>query len=172
MHCKCVFQYDRLQKLVKDFQPFTDLWTTTSDWMRWHESWLNDPLSSIDSEQLERNVTDVHKVMNKCVKHFKDIPGRRCMYDHTNLTKGSVIVNMLNDFFIGLTQRQAARWLHRRSASRSRTSSRTFLWFRAWGTRGWRTATGRFFQTAFRWRSSPKLTSPSLDAWSWAYRTT
>ncbi|XP_010777133.1 dynein heavy chain 1, axonemal-like [Notothenia coriiceps] len=70
-----VTNYDRLQKLVKDFQPFTDLWTTTSDWMRWHESWLNDPLSSIDSEQLERNVTDVHKTMNKCVKHFKDIPG-------------------------------------------------------------------------------------------------
>uniref|UniRef100_A0A8C4NSC2 Dynein, axonemal, heavy chain 1 n=1 Tax=Dicentrarchus labrax TaxID=13489 RepID=A0A8C4NSC2_DICLA len=31
MKCKFVLQYDRLQKLVKDFQPFKDLWTTTSD---------------------------------------------------------------------------------------------------------------------------------------------
>ncbi|KAL7406937.1 hypothetical protein ABVT39_000487 [Epinephelus coioides] len=69
-----VTNYDRLQKLVKDFQPYKDLWTTTSDWLRWHESWLNDPLSSIDPEQLERNVTDAYKTMHKCIKQFKDIP--------------------------------------------------------------------------------------------------
>uniref|UniRef100_A0A8C7H2S6 Dynein axonemal heavy chain 1 n=1 Tax=Oncorhynchus kisutch TaxID=8019 RepID=A0A8C7H2S6_ONCKI len=57
-----------------DFQPFRDLWTTTSDWLRWHESWHNDPLSIIDPEQLERNVTDAFKTMHKCVKMFKDIP--------------------------------------------------------------------------------------------------
>uniref|UniRef100_A0A3Q3IZZ6 Dynein, axonemal, heavy chain 1 n=1 Tax=Monopterus albus TaxID=43700 RepID=A0A3Q3IZZ6_MONAL len=66
--------YDRLQKLVKDFQPYKDLWTTTSDWLHWHESWLNDPLSSIDPEQLERNVTDAHNTILKCIKQFKDIP--------------------------------------------------------------------------------------------------
>ncbi|XP_060766195.1 dynein axonemal heavy chain 1 [Neoarius graeffei] len=66
--------YDRLQKLNRDFQPFRDLWTTTSDWQRWHDSWLNDPLSLIDPEQLECNVNDAFKTMHKCVKLFKDIP--------------------------------------------------------------------------------------------------
>nr|XP_046240546.1 dynein axonemal heavy chain 1 [Scatophagus argus] len=69
-----VTNYNRLQKLIKDFQPFKDLWTTTSDWLCWHESWLNDPLSCIDPEQLERNVADAHKTMHKCVKQFQDIP--------------------------------------------------------------------------------------------------
>uniref|UniRef100_A0AAZ3Q3C2 Dynein heavy chain 1, axonemal n=1 Tax=Oncorhynchus tshawytscha TaxID=74940 RepID=A0AAZ3Q3C2_ONCTS len=69
-----ITNYDRLQKLIRDFQPFRDLWTTTSDWLRWHESWHNDPLSIIDPEQLERNVTDAFKTMHKCVKMFKDIP--------------------------------------------------------------------------------------------------
>ncbi|KAI3369512.1 hypothetical protein L3Q82_007723 [Scortum barcoo] len=69
-----VTNYDRLQKMIKDFQPFKDLWSTTSDWLRWHESWLNDPLSSIDPEQLEFNVADAHKTMHKCIKQFKDIP--------------------------------------------------------------------------------------------------
>uniref|UniRef100_A0A674D4I4 Dynein axonemal heavy chain 1 n=1 Tax=Salmo trutta TaxID=8032 RepID=A0A674D4I4_SALTR len=69
-----VTNYDRLQKLIRDFQPFRDLWTTTSDWLRWHDSWHNDPLSIIDPEQLERNVTDAFKTMHKCVKMFKDIP--------------------------------------------------------------------------------------------------
>ncbi|KAI5607103.1 dynein heavy chain 1, axonemal, partial [Silurus asotus] len=66
--------YERLQKLSRDFQPFRDLWTTTSDWQRWHESWLNDPLTNIDPEQLERNVSDSFKTIHKCVKMFKDIP--------------------------------------------------------------------------------------------------
>lgn len=89
MKCKFVSQYDRLQKLVKDFQPFKDLWTTTSDWLRWHESWLNDTLSSIDPEQLERNVTDAHKTMHKCSKQFKDIPGRRHICYHSTFIKNN-----------------------------------------------------------------------------------
>ncbi|KAK7907430.1 hypothetical protein WMY93_016042 [Mugilogobius chulae] len=67
--------YDRLHNLVAEFQPYEDLWITTSNWLRWHDSWLNDPLSSIDSEQLESNVTETNKVMHKCVKRFKDKPG-------------------------------------------------------------------------------------------------
>ncbi|XP_041945152.1 dynein heavy chain 1, axonemal isoform X2 [Alosa sapidissima] len=69
-----VTNYDRLQKLTKDFQPFRDLWSTTSDWLRWHESWMTDPLSIIDPEQLERSVNEAFKTMHKCVKQFKDIP--------------------------------------------------------------------------------------------------
>ncbi|XP_068109284.1 dynein axonemal heavy chain 1 [Hyperolius riggenbachi] len=69
-----VTNYDKLQKLVKDFQPFRDLWTTVSDWMRWHESWMNDPLTAIDAEQLEKNVMESYKNMHKCIKFFRDIP--------------------------------------------------------------------------------------------------
>uniref|UniRef100_A0A670IKK4 Dynein axonemal heavy chain 1 n=1 Tax=Podarcis muralis TaxID=64176 RepID=A0A670IKK4_PODMU len=68
-------QYDKLSRMVKDFQPFYDLWTTASDWLRWADSWMNDPLSAIDAEQLEKNVNESFKTMHKCVKQFKDIPG-------------------------------------------------------------------------------------------------
>uniref|UniRef100_A0A3Q3E168 Dynein, axonemal, heavy chain 1 n=1 Tax=Labrus bergylta TaxID=56723 RepID=A0A3Q3E168_9LABR len=85
-----VTNYDRLQKLVKDFQPFKDLWITTSDWLRWYESWLNDPLSSIDPEQLERNVSDAHRTMHKCIKQFKDIPGTQLV--------ATVIRSKIEDF--------------------------------------------------------------------------
>lgn len=61
--------------MVKEFQPYLDLWTTASDWLRWSESWMNDPLSAIDAEQLEKNVIESFKTMHKCVKQFKDIPG-------------------------------------------------------------------------------------------------
>lgn len=70
-------QYDNLSRMVKEFQPYLDLWTTASDWLRWSESWMNDPLSAIDAEQLEKNVIESFKTMHKCVKQFKDIPGRQ-----------------------------------------------------------------------------------------------
>ncbi|XP_035245196.1 dynein heavy chain 1, axonemal isoform X1 [Anguilla anguilla] len=78
-----ITNYDRLQKLTRDFQPFRDLWTTTSDWVRWQESWLNDPLSIIDPELLERNVSETYRTMHKCIKQFKDIPA--CQNVATNV---------------------------------------------------------------------------------------
>ena len=69
-------KYDKLTKLVKDFEPFRNLWITTSDWLRWHESWMNDPLTSIDAENVEKNVGDAYKTMHKSVKIFADIPGK------------------------------------------------------------------------------------------------
>ncbi|XP_029908318.1 dynein heavy chain 1, axonemal [Myripristis murdjan] len=69
-----ISNYDHLQKLIKDFQPTRDLWTTTSDWLRWQESWFSCSLSAIDPERLEQDVTDAFKTMHKCVKQFKDVP--------------------------------------------------------------------------------------------------
>ncbi|XP_071943674.1 dynein axonemal heavy chain 1-like isoform X2 [Antedon mediterranea] len=67
--------YDKLSKLIKDFEPFKNLWMTGSDWLKWYDSWMNDPITSIDSEQCEKQVMDSFKTMHKCVKIFKDIPG-------------------------------------------------------------------------------------------------
>ncbi|XP_062056155.1 dynein axonemal heavy chain 1 [Lepus europaeus] len=69
-----ITNYDKLSRMVKEFQPYLDLWTTASDWLRWSESWMNDPLSAIEAEQLEKNVMESFKTMHKCVKQFKDIP--------------------------------------------------------------------------------------------------
>ncbi|XP_058931925.1 dynein axonemal heavy chain 1 [Kogia breviceps] len=69
-----ITNYDKLSRMVKEFQPYLDLWTTASDWLRWSESWMNDPLSAIDAEQLQKNVIESFKTMHKCVKQFKDIP--------------------------------------------------------------------------------------------------
>nr|XP_021152153.1 dynein heavy chain 1, axonemal [Columba livia] len=69
-----VTKYSTLSKMVKDFQPYYDLWTTVSDWMQWHNSWMNDPLVELEAEQLEKNVNESSKTMQKCVRQFKDSP--------------------------------------------------------------------------------------------------
>lgn len=69
-------KYGKLSRMVKEFQPYYDLWTTVSDWMQWHESWMNDSLVEIEAEQVEKNVGNSFKTMQRCVKQFKDSPGR------------------------------------------------------------------------------------------------
>jgi len=45
-----------------------------SDWQRWHESWMNDPLTSINAEELEKNVNEAYKTMHKSVRIFNEMP--------------------------------------------------------------------------------------------------
>ncbi|NXX67841.1 DYH1 protein, partial [Spizella passerina] len=69
-----VTDYSGLNKMLKDFQPYFDLWTTVSNWIKWNVSWMNDSLLTIEAEELEKNVTDSVKTMQRCVKQFKDSP--------------------------------------------------------------------------------------------------
>ncbi|XP_048578532.1 dynein axonemal heavy chain 1-like isoform X2 [Nematostella vectensis] len=69
-----VTSYEKLGRLIKEFEPFKNMWLTASDWQKWHDSWMNDPLTTIDAEQLEQNVNNSFKTIFKCYKHFKEIP--------------------------------------------------------------------------------------------------
>ena len=69
-------QFDKVSKLLKDFEPFRMLWITTSDWLRWYDSWMNDPLVDVDAEKVDKNVMDSYKTIHKCVKVFTGIPGQ------------------------------------------------------------------------------------------------
>ena len=62
-------------KLTKDFEPFKNLWITTSDWLKWHDSWMNDPLNTIDAEQVEKNVNESYKTMHKCARFVSLVVG-------------------------------------------------------------------------------------------------
>ncbi|KAF0288035.1 Dynein heavy chain 1, axonemal [Amphibalanus amphitrite] len=66
--------YDNLAKLIKDCEPYRALWLTASDWLRWQEAWMNDPLQGVDAESIERNVTEAFKTMHKAIKNFEEMP--------------------------------------------------------------------------------------------------
>lgn len=84
-------KYSGVSKMIKEFQPYYDLWTTVSDWIKWNESWMNDSLLKIESEELERNVNDSVKTMQRCVKLFKDSPGRYTVWGR-NLVHISILM--------------------------------------------------------------------------------
>lgn len=70
-----ITSYDKLHELIKDFEPYRQLWVTVSDWLRWHDSWMNDPLLYVDADMVEKNVTESYRIMHKCYKMFYDVPG-------------------------------------------------------------------------------------------------
>lgn len=41
---------------------------------------MNNPLMEIEAEQLEKNVSNSFKTMQRCVKQFKDSPGRYAVW--------------------------------------------------------------------------------------------
>jgi hypothetical protein len=38
--------------------------------------WMNDPMSSIDAENIEKNVSDAYKSMHKAIKQFADFESK------------------------------------------------------------------------------------------------
>ncbi|KAL8563601.1 hypothetical protein ACOMHN_019339 [Nucella lapillus] len=66
--------YEKIAKLIKEFEPYRNLWITTSDWQRWQESWMNDPISGINPEEVERIVNESNKNIHKSVKFFQNTP--------------------------------------------------------------------------------------------------
>ncbi|ESO05091.1 hypothetical protein HELRODRAFT_172109 [Helobdella robusta] len=53
-----ITSYEKVNSLIKDFEQYRLLWVTTSDWLRWYDSWMNDPLQSLDPDFIEKNLTD------------------------------------------------------------------------------------------------------------------
>lgn len=87
---------------MNDFKPFEKLWTTTSDWLRWTDGWFNDPLTSIDSEPLDRLVTEALQTMSGLIKQFEGNIGWQLICYLRKSSNSKKKVTNLSDLFIFL----------------------------------------------------------------------
>ncbi len=69
-----VTEYDNLNKIMRQFQPYADLWITAHDWITWYNSWINDPFEKLDASQMQDDVKKAEMTINKCVNVFKEMP--------------------------------------------------------------------------------------------------
>ncbi|KAF0975040.1 hypothetical protein FDP41_005793 [Naegleria fowleri] len=69
-----VTEHTQLNAIVKQFQPFADLWLTVDNYFAWEESWSKEPFEHLDAPKIEEEVKAAEKAMLKCMKQFKDIP--------------------------------------------------------------------------------------------------
>ena len=45
-------EYDQLQKIGKDFEPYASLWLTAADWQRWQREWLDGSLNAMAPDEV------------------------------------------------------------------------------------------------------------------------
>lgn len=62
--------YSRVKKLLEQFDPFMQFWSAASSWSKGNASWLTSPLASLDGEQVDKEVGNVHKTTLKMGKVF------------------------------------------------------------------------------------------------------
>ncbi|KAJ3337633.1 hypothetical protein HDU93_000776 [Gonapodya sp. JEL0774] len=68
-------KYDEVPQMLKDFEPYRNLWVTTADWLKWKSTWMHGSFNELNSEDVEKNLTSSWRTMFKLVKAFKDVPG-------------------------------------------------------------------------------------------------
>eukprot|EP01107_Rhizomastix_libera_P011726 TRINITY_DN2935_c0_g1_i3.p1 TRINITY_DN2935_c0_g1~~TRINITY_DN2935_c0_g1_i3.p1 ORF type:complete len:3350 (-),score=861.62 TRINITY_DN2935_c0_g1_i3:62-10111(-) len=65
-------KYEDVTSLLRSFEPFYKLWTTTSEWITLSANWMNDPFSSLKAEVVEQILTDGSRTMFKLSDFFKE----------------------------------------------------------------------------------------------------
>ncbi|KXS21750.1 hypothetical protein M427DRAFT_107149 [Gonapodya prolifera JEL478] len=68
-------KYEEMGQLMKDFEPYKNLWVTAADWIKWKSVWMHGAFSDLNAEDVEKNLTNAWRTMFKLVKAFKDVPG-------------------------------------------------------------------------------------------------
>lgn len=49
--------------MVKEFTPYSNLWSTTDNWFKLRESWLNDEWENLDAVEAEKFVEDASRIL-------------------------------------------------------------------------------------------------------------
>ncbi len=69
---KDITDYAKVQELSKQFLPYSNLWLTTTNWIKNIDSWMYGDWFSINAENCERFVEDAIKNLTYSTRYFKD----------------------------------------------------------------------------------------------------
>eukprot|EP01012_Entosiphon_sulcatum_P032727 TRINITY_DN4157_c0_g1_i1.p1 TRINITY_DN4157_c0_g1~~TRINITY_DN4157_c0_g1_i1.p1 ORF type:complete len:4195 (-),score=848.52 TRINITY_DN4157_c0_g1_i1:38-11479(-) len=70
-------QYTNINEIVKNFEPYQQLWTIVSDYYQLFPSWTEGPFKDLDPEVVDNNVQSWTKTLHRLVKLLKDeAPGQ------------------------------------------------------------------------------------------------
>ena len=69
---KPMTDYSRLRQAVKDFEPYSNLWTTIRNWHHSYKSWMEDPWEQLDAINLEDTVQNSFKTVLRTTAYFKN----------------------------------------------------------------------------------------------------
>ena len=69
-----VTDYEHLQKCVRDFEPYKNLWITADEWQTAYRGYMNDSFMDLDPEKLDQDIQSAAKAIQKALRAFKELP--------------------------------------------------------------------------------------------------
>lgn len=67
--------YDNVEQLVKEFEPYKELWQGAAEFLKMQNAWMQNPISNLDRNSLEHSLDEFLHTMNKCIDQFSEVPG-------------------------------------------------------------------------------------------------
>lgn len=64
--------YSRLNSMIKDFQPYVNLWVNANKWFVGVKSWVNDPWDQVDAEAAEKILDEGLRSLAGVVRYMRD----------------------------------------------------------------------------------------------------
>jgi len=63
--------YEQVGEISRAFQPYDTLWSTINEWVDSEEVWMNGAFQDLKPEQMEKQVTESSKNLNRAIKFFQ-----------------------------------------------------------------------------------------------------
>jgi dynein heavy chain len=68
-------KYDEVGVLLKDFEPYKNLWLTAHDWSKWRDQWMLGNFTALDADTVEKSLMNALRSSMKAIKQFKNALG-------------------------------------------------------------------------------------------------
>ena len=63
--------YSDVQRVIKNFEPYGNLWSTAFDWVRSQKVWFDDPFNDLDGDTVAKQLETGWRTMHKVCKFFE-----------------------------------------------------------------------------------------------------
>lgn len=73
-----VTNYDKIQLIRRDFEPYSLLWKTASTWLREHKKWMDGAFLDVNGEEMETFVESNWVAIQKALKQFEKLHINGC----------------------------------------------------------------------------------------------
>lgn len=57
-----------MTRITKAFEPYSVLWTTTDNWLKWSKSWMNDSFMTLAPNDMTNQVENSLRALQKILK--------------------------------------------------------------------------------------------------------
>lgn len=64
--------YDKINAMVKEFTPYSNLWINADKWIEYQKIWMRDDLEMVDAVTAERFVEDAQRILTGVIRFFKE----------------------------------------------------------------------------------------------------